>query len=201
MLRSSRRAPDPDLFVFGLPGFFKGYYPGYSVDLLNKRNRFTWAVLKGHTENRGGRVNLRSADPREPPDITFHYFEEGTDTAGADLEAMVEGVLFARDIMSRAGRRVKAEIVPGPAVRTRDEIKTFIRNEAWGHHASCSNRMGPRSDAFAVVDSRFRVHGVRGLRVVDASVFPRIPGFFIVTAIYMISEKATDVLSHDAGHT
>jgi choline dehydrogenase len=60
--------------------------------------------------------------------------------------------------------------------------------------------MGPRSDAHAVVDSRFRVHGVRGLRVVDASVFPRIPGFFIVTPIYMISEKATDVLSHDAGY-
>lgn len=199
-LRSSRRAADPDLFVFGLPGFFQGYYRDYSADLLNKRNRFTWAVLKGHTENRGGRVRLRSRDPRDPPVITFRYFEEGTDTAGADLDAVVEGVLFARGIMARAGSRVRAEIVPGPGVRTREEIRTFIQNEAWGHHASCSNRMGPRSDAYAVVDSRFRVHGVRGLRVVDASVFPRIPGFFIVTPIYMISEKATDVLSHDAGY-
>ena len=48
------------------------------------------------------------------------------------------------------------------------------------------------------MDSRFRVHGTKGLRVVDASVFPRIPGFFIVTPIYMISEKATDVLLADA---
>jgi hypothetical protein len=46
----------------------------------------------------------------------------------------------------------------------------------------------------AVVDSAFRVHGTQGLRVVDASVFPKIPGFFIVTAVYMISEKATDVI-------
>jgi choline dehydrogenase len=45
-----------------------------------------------------------------------------------------------------------------------------------------------------VVDGDFRVHGVRGLRVVDASVFPWIPGFFIVTAIYMIAEKASDVI-------
>jgi choline dehydrogenase-like flavoprotein len=51
----------------------------------------------------------------------------------------------------------------------------------------------------AVVDSRFRVHGVEGLRVVDASVFPRIPGFFIVTPVYMVSEKASDVILEDAG--
>jgi choline dehydrogenase len=50
----------------------------------------------------------------------------------------------------------------------------------------------------AVVDSSFRVYGTTGLRVVDASVFPRIPGFFIVTSVYMISEKATDVILADA---
>jgi len=50
-----------------------------------------------------------------------------------------------------------------------------------------------------VLDSRFRVRGVQGLRVVDASVFPKIPGYFIVSAIYMISEKAADVIIEDAG--
>jgi choline dehydrogenase-like flavoprotein len=49
-----------------------------------------------------------------------------------------------------------------------------------------------------VVDGNFRVHGTRGLRIVDASVFPRIPGFFIVSAIYMIGEKAADVIAADA---
>jgi len=53
-------------------------------------------------------------------------------------------------------------------------------------------------DAAAVVDSRLRVFGTTGLRVVDASVFPRIPGFFIVTPVYMISEKASDVILEDA---
>jgi choline dehydrogenase-like flavoprotein len=51
-----------------------------------------------------------------------------------------------------------------------------------------------------VVDSGFRVYGTRGLRVVDASVFPRIPGFFIVSAVYMIGEKAADVILADAPH-
>jgi len=58
--------------------------------------------------------------------------------------------------------------------------------------------MGPASDPTTVVDSRFRVHGTRGLRVVDASVFPKIPGFFIASAVYMVSEKATDVIIADA---
>jgi choline dehydrogenase len=53
-------------------------------------------------------------------------------------------------------------------------------------------------DQGGVVDSRFRVHGIQGLRVVDASVFSRIPGYFIVTAIYMIAEKAADTILGDA---
>jgi choline dehydrogenase len=58
--------------------------------------------------------------------------------------------------------------------------------------------MGPRSDPMAVVDGEFRVHGTKGLRVVDASVFPRIPGLFIVVPIYMIAEKASDVILRDS---
>ena len=77
-------------------------------------------------------------------------------------------------------------------------MKQFVRDEAWGHHASCTCKMGPADDELAVVDSAFRVHGVRHLRVVDASVFPRIPGFFIVMPTYMISEKASDVILADA---
>ena len=61
--------------------------------------------------------------------------------------------------------------------------------------------MGPPADPLSVVDSRFRVHGTRALRVVDASVFPKIPGFFIATAVYMVSEKATDAILEDARAT
>ena len=58
--------------------------------------------------------------------------------------------------------------------------------------------MGADGDPNAVLDSRFRVRGVSGLRVVDASIFPKIPGYFIVTNIYMASEKAADVILEDA---
>ena len=68
-----------------------------------------------------------------------------------------------------------------------------MRSTAWGHHASCSCPIGPR-DSGGVLSGDFRVHGTQGLRVVDASVFPRIPGFFIVSAVYMVAEKAADAI-------
>ncbi|KFY12491.1 hypothetical protein V491_06772, partial [Pseudogymnoascus sp. VKM F-3775] len=89
------------------------------------------------------------------------------------------------------------EQLPGRDVASIQQVKQFIMNEAWGHHASCSCPIGPDGDPKAVLDSRFRVHGVSNLRVVDASVFPRIPGFFIILPIFMISEKATDVILED----
>lgn len=196
--RSRTGLPSPDLFVFGLPARFTGYYPGYSADLEQQHDYFTWAVLKAHPINRAGEVRLASADPRDPPRVDFHYFGEGDDKSGADLDAVVTGVRVARDIMSRAGDLVAAEVSPGPVVQTDEELRSWIADQAWGHHASCSCPIGPAGDPGAVVDGRFRVHGTSRLRIVDASVFPRIPGFFIVTSIYMLAEKASDVILADA---
>jgi choline dehydrogenase len=197
--RSRPEIPVPDLFLFGLVGNFRGYYPGFSRDLEADHRHFTWGVLKAHARNTSGTVRLRSADPRARPEIAFNYFNEVPQGGGdADLEAVVEGVVTVRRVMATLGDQVKREVVPGPEVRTRADIARYVRDHAWGHHASCTNKMGPRSDPAAVVDQRFRVHGTRGLRVVDASVFPRIPGFFIVTSVYMIAEKATDVILEDA---
>jgi choline dehydrogenase len=78
-------------------------------------------------------------------------------------------------------------------LQTNDELSDFVRNTAWGHHASCTCPIGPRADG-GVLGSDFRVHGTERLRVVDASVFPRIPGFFIASAVYMVGEKAADVI-------
>lgn len=185
--------PEPDLFIFGMPGYFSGH----SKRATRYRNYFTWAVLKTHTRNNRGTVRLKSSDPLDIPEINFHYFDEGSDQAGEDLESVVEGVKFVRRITGRMQESIQQEIVPGLSVSTQAELEQFVKANAWGHHASCSCRMGPQGDAMAVVDSRFRVFGTKNLRIVDASVFPRVPGFFIVSAIYMISEKAADVI-HEA---
>jgi choline dehydrogenase len=197
IMRSKPERRDPDLFIFGLPGLFKGYFPGYSGLVERHKNYFTWAILKAHTNNTAGQVRLRSADPLATPDINFHYFEEGNDPKGEDLESVVNGVLFARE-MNKRNEKIRLELLPGKTIQSRTDVAKWIKDNAWGHHASCSCRMGPPDDPNAVVDSRFRVIGTKNLRIVDASVFPRIPGFFIVTPIYMISEKASEVILADA---
>jgi choline dehydrogenase len=196
MVRRSRpELASPDLFLFGLPANFTGYYPGYSAELEQQSDVLTWAVLKAHTVNRAGSVLLRSADPRDPPDVRFRYFEEGDDAGGADLDAVVTGIEAARSITACLEDQVAEELVPGAAVRTREQLRSFVRDQAWGHHASCTCAIGDASDPRAVLGSDFRVHGTRRLRVVDASVFPRIPGFFIVSAIYMVAEKASALIA------
>ena len=207
LVKKSTSASDsdpPDLIIGGAPLPFKGYYPGYSVDAVSSKRRFSWVILKAHTRNHAGTVTLRSADPRDTPLINFRYFNEGTTAGnadGLDLEAVVEGVEFARKLFQTTmpvnGSSGFNETWPGLVVSSKDQIKDWVRDEAWGHHASCTCPIGVDDDPLAVLDSNFRVRGVQGLRVVDASVFPKIPGFFIVVAIYMISEKAADVILAD----
>ena len=197
--RSTAGQPLPDLFCFALLGKFEGYFPGYSRVFPENPNYLTWAILKAHTLNRAGRVTLRSADPRDVPEINFHYFEEGSDECGDDLDAVIEGIKFARRMTAQLKKEklIAEEELPGESVQSDDDLRTFVRDNAWGHHASCTCPIGAREEG-GVLSGDFRVHGTEGLRVVDASVFPRIPGFFIVSAVYMIGEKAADVILADA---
>jgi choline dehydrogenase len=194
----------PDLFCFAVLGRFTGYYPKYSVDIVHNHNYLTWCVLKAHTINTAGRVALNSTDPQQRPAISFHYFQEGNDKRNQDLDSAVEGIKFVRKLaqpLIERGVLVKEE-APGPNVQTDEELRDFVRYQSWGHHASCTCPIGRDGDPQAVLDGNFNVRGTQGLRVVDASVFPRIPGFFIVSAVYMIGEKAADAIltSYNSRH-
>jgi choline dehydrogenase-like flavoprotein len=194
--RSMEEQPLPDLFCFALLGNFRGYFPGYSKLIKENLNYLTWAVLKAHTINRAGVVRLESADPRDRPYINFRYFEEGSDQEGTDLDAVVAGIRFVRSLAEPLIEQgiIAEEEHPGKALQSDQELRDYVRYNAWGHHASCTCPIGSDDDPMAVLDGDFRVRGIKGLRVVDASVFPRIPGFFIVSSIYMIGEKAADVI-------
>ncbi|HEY2151211.1 MAG TPA: GMC family oxidoreductase [Vicinamibacterales bacterium] len=196
--RSSPASPLPDLFLYSLLGRFQGYFPGYSSLLAKNPNCLTWVVLKAHTNNTAGEVTLRSPDPRVPPDINFRYFDEGNDSGGSDLQAVTAGVRLARRLVSGLKTRglIASEELPGDSVADA-ALPAFVQQHAWGHHASCTCAIGRQEDG-GVLSSDFKVHGVTSLRVVDASVFPRIPGFFIASAVYMIGEKAADAIAADA---
>ncbi|KAM0810122.1 hypothetical protein AB5N19_10470 [Seiridium cardinale] len=184
---------DPDLFITGAPAYFPGYYPGYGYNATLDTKHWSWVTLKAHSRNAAGTVKLASTDPRDLPLIDFNSFN-GADGA-KDVQAVVEGMQLSRKMFSNVIplKGGFTEVWPGTGV-TDEDLPDFVRNEAWGHHASCTNPIGPDSDPTAVLNSDFTVKGTQGLRVVDASVFPKIPGFYIAAPIYMISEKAADVI-------
>lgn len=198
--RSSVAGPASDLIIFSLPIEFHGYYPGYSHDAVAKHDQLSLLVLKGHTNDRAGTVRLRSADPRAVPEIRFRYFEEGSPGWQQDLDGVVDGIEIARDVVAHLDEvKVAREELPGEQAQDRGALAGYVRDQAWGHHACGTAKIGRADDPDAVLDGDFRVRGVSGLRVVDASVFPDIPGFFIASAVYLISEKASDVLLAEYG--
>ncbi|KAF6826429.1 choline dehydrogenase [Colletotrichum musicola] len=132
-----------------------------------------FSVVKMHPQNGAGYVKVRSADPTEPPEINFELYREGAET---DLGALVDVAEWGLGVRwSRPNRRAPRS----PAT-----------------DGTCA--IGSQDNRMAVLDSRFRVHGVEGLRVVDASVFPRVPGAFPAVATFMISQKASEVVLQDA---
>lgn len=260
---------EPDLFTFGAPAAFRGYYWNYSHELLRRtigapkesRNLWSWVILKAYTHNDNGFVRLRNSDPFSMPEVCFDAFNENaerqseklckkwrnvlakcddfarrreplTDAVAKlrdalatqreenakivresrrDLAAIVDAVAFMRKINAQNTEQFVNEIQPGSHIADNScDMEEWIKTQAWGHHASCTCRIGSDpwrantgelNDKKAVLDSRFRVHGVEGLRIVDASVFPKIPGYFILAPIFMISEKAADTLIEDAATT
>jgi choline dehydrogenase len=191
-LKSRETLTEPDLHCFSLLADFRGYYKGYS-DRIKARDFLTWVVLKAYTQNQGGTVRLQSRDPKAPPKVQFHSFCEGTGDAALDLDSMVTGIRFVRKVNDAMDDLVSAEEEPGRQHDSDASLRDYVADNAWGHHACGTCAIGPRQLG-GVLDSQFRVHGIQGLRVVDASVFPRIPGYFLATAVYMIAEKAADVI-------
>ncbi|HUK94014.1 MAG TPA: GMC family oxidoreductase N-terminal domain-containing protein [Gaiellaceae bacterium] len=144
-----------------------------------------------------GRVELRSADPLEPPGIDPGYL---SDPHGEDLHVLLHGTRLARRILaSRAlAPYVTEELTPGDAAQSDDELAGQVRARAQTlYHPVGTCRMG--TDAGAVVDPELRVRGIDGLRVVDASVIPRVPRGHTNWPTVMIAEKAADLVSGSPG--
>ncbi len=140
-----------------------------------------------------GEIRLASADPDAKPAIHANYL---SDAEGYDLDMLIEGVKLSREIFAAKAFDAYrgAEIFPGAATQTDAQIEAFIRRKAETvYHPVGTCRMG--NDDSAVVDSELRVRGVPGLRVVDASVMPSLPGGNTNAPTIMIAERAADLIA------
>jgi choline dehydrogenase len=146
-----------------------------------------------------GSVELASADPRADPIIDPQYL-----TAEPDLRVLREGIKRAREIAQAApfdpirGR----EVWPGEDVRTDEAIEAHVRETAHTvYHPVGTCKMGPADDEQAVVDPQLRVHGVRGLRVADASIMPEITSGNTNAPAIAIGERVADFVGRDVAAT
>jgi choline dehydrogenase len=181
---------DADLFFLSAAGWgSSGFYPGFS---RRQPAPLMWgsSIVRMQTANPSGSIRLRSRDPRQAPEINFNFFAENAET---DLQALAEGVSLIMRALDNAGLPYTV-VSPNPEV----EMRQSLIDEAFSHHASSSCRMGPAGDQNSCVDSRFRVNGVDNLRVVDASVFPRVPGAMPNGPTFTMSRKAYKVILEDA---
>jgi len=138
-----------------------------------------------------GSVQIRSTDPREAPALRFNYL-----STEQDRREWVEAIRVARRILNQPAFAAYngGEISPGPQVETDEQILEWVRRDAeTALHPTCTAKMGTGPDA--VLDPRsMRVHGVQGLRVVDASVFPYVPNGNTYAPTMMVAEKGADLI-------
>lgn len=138
-----------------------------------------------------GTVKIRSSNPKQHPALRFNYL-----STEQDRREWVEAIHVARDILAQPAfaELSGGELSPGPDVRTDEEILDWVaRDGETAYHPSCTARMGV--DDLSVVDpTSMRVHGVTGLRVVDASVLPYVTNGNIYAPVMMVAEKAADLI-------
>ncbi|KAK4235594.1 hypothetical protein C8A03DRAFT_46293 [Achaetomium macrosporum] len=189
------RGEERDMFLMGGQGFlFRGFWPDNPVRVPADPRQPVYGVsmVKGRSRNDQGWVKLRSADPMDTPEINFNHYAAGEEY---DLQAMKDTVAWIRRVYARVGiTTVEPPCRNGPDAEgyCGREDEEWIYKQTFGHHPTSSNKIGGDGDPMAVLDSKFRVRGVSGLRVVDASAFARIPGVFPAVATFMISQKASD---------
>ncbi len=160
---------------------------------LHKFAAFTASVCQLRPESRG-HVVIKSTDPSVDPAIHPNYLSTVT-----DQQTIVEGLKLSRKIMSTPTMQklVTDEFAPGLALQTDEQLLQFARDTgSTVYHPVSTCKMGP--DPMAVVDERLRVHGMQGLRVVDASIMPTLNSGNTNAPTIMIAEKAADMILQDA---
>ncbi|MBS7707071.1 GMC family oxidoreductase [Chelatococcus asaccharovorans] len=175
----------PDVQYF----FMHASYANAAERKLDHLPGMTIGVTQLRPESRGT-IHAVSPDPMRAPAIRPNFL-----AAAEDCRAMVEGMKIARHIVDQAAMDPyrQVEMAPGPDCRTDADWLAFARRDGQTIYHICGTcRMG--LDSLSVTDPELRVHGVAGLRVVDASIMPTIVSGNTQAAVFMIAEKAADMI-------
>jgi choline dehydrogenase-like flavoprotein len=188
-VKTSPAMPLPDVQYF----FVHASYANAAERILDRHPGMTIGVAQLRPQSVGS-IHIKTADPHDAPAIRPNFL-----SAEVDRHCLVEGMKIARRIVGQPSmqRYVGQELSPGPGVDSFDEWLDFARrNGQTIYHPIGTCRMG--TDEKAVTDTRLRVRGLDALRVVDASVMPRMVSGNTQAAVMMVAEKAADMILEDA---
>jgi choline dehydrogenase len=190
-VRSNDEVDYPNLMFHFLPIAVR--YDGTVSEAVSRTGHGYQVHIGPMYSDARGTLQITSRDPRRHPALRFNYL-----STEQDRREWLECIGVARDILGQPALQPfdAGETSPGPGVRTDAEILDWVAEDAeTALHPSCTAKMGPASDPMAVVDPHtMRVHGVDGLRVVDASVLPYVPNGNIYAPVMMVAEKAADLI-------
>ncbi|KAK3342151.1 hypothetical protein B0T25DRAFT_626489 [Lasiosphaeria hispida] len=190
-----------NIYTWCGPFSFEGFWPGFPTNY--GPNQWECAMVHIGPKSQAGSVKLVTADPQDTPDINFRFFQK---QGAADLAELVSATNLLRSTWLAAANTTTApfqELHPCPGELGKTSCTDaaqaeYFKLQAYSHHATSTCSIGADSDPLAVLDSKFRVRGVEGLRVVDASAFPVVPGAFPVLPTMLLSQKATEDVLADA---
>lgn len=187
-LKTNKKEETPNIQIQYIP---------FSVESLKKRTFHNFpgmaAACYQLRPNSLGSVHISSNDPNNHPSIKFNFFNDEV-----DKKTLIDAVKIMRSIVEAEPMNYirDCEYFPGNSVSSDNEIEEFIKENAeTGFHPCGTCRMGPGSNT--VVSDRLKVHGIKGLRVADASIFPTIPSGNTNAACIMVGEKASEFIKFD----
>ena len=188
--RSTPERSSPDLQLLFTPAS----YDPTKFGALEREDGMTVAVCPVRPDSRGT-IMAKSPDPTAAPIITPNYLSDP-----GDARVLLAGIRFTREIFATAAiaQHSVVETLPGPGVRSDDELIEYARgfgNTIYHPVGTCRMGQGPA----AVVDERLRVHGIAGLRVIDASVMPTLTTGNTNAPTIMIGEKGAAMIREDSG--
>ncbi len=189
-IRTTPDADRPDMQLTCMAAGVTGrdiYYPG-----ISKPTFMVGVGLSMVKQDSRGEITLKSADAHDPPKILINLFKEKS-----DVDRMVRGIRAVRKIYHSPplSQLIGEEISPGDDVQSDEDLAAFVRRTgAITLHPVGTCKMGVDSDPMAVLDDQLRVRGVEGLRVIDASVMPDVPGGNTNAPTIMVAEKGADLI-------